>query len=105
MEDPAVFIAMNRFRIAPGAEETFEKLWRERDSYLDEVPGFREFHLLRGPSDDECTLYSSHTVWDSREAFEAWTKSDSFVRAHRQARAPEGTYLGHPVFEGFEVIL
>ena len=56
-----MFIAMNRFRIALGAEETFEKLWRERDSYLDDVPGFREFHLLRGPSDEEATLYASHT--------------------------------------------
>lgn len=100
-----MFIAMNRFRIAPGAEETFETLWRERDSYLDDVPGFREFHLLRGPSDDEATLYSSHTVWESRGDFEAWTGSESFKKAHAQARAPQGTYLGHPVFEGFEVIL
>ena len=41
----------------------------------------------------------------SREAFEAWTESESFKKAHAQARAPSGTYLGHPVFEGFEVIL
>ena len=100
-----MFIAMNRFRIALGAEEVFEKLWRERDSHLDGVPGFREFHLLRGPTDDECTLYASHSVWESRQAFEAWTGSDSFRKAHQQASAPQGTYLGHPRFEGFEVIL
>jgi heme-degrading monooxygenase HmoA len=100
-----VFIAMNRFRIAPGRESDFEDLWRKRDSHLDEVDGFREFHLLRGPSDDECTLYASHTVWDSKECFEAWTRSDAFTKAHAQARAPKGTYLGHPNFEGFEVIL
>jgi heme-degrading monooxygenase HmoA len=100
-----MFIAMNRFRIALGHEDDFEKLWRERDSHLDQVPGFREFHLLRGPRDDECTLYSSHTVWESREAFETWTKSESFRKAHANARAPEGTYLGHPRFEGFEVVL
>ena len=99
-----MFIAMNRFQIAPGREAAFEKLWRERDSRLDDVPGFREFHLLRGESDGESTLYSSHTVWDSREDFEAWTKSESFRKAHEQARAPKGTYLGHPRFEGFEVI-
>jgi heme-degrading monooxygenase HmoA len=100
-----MFIAMNRFRIAPGSEEVFEELWRKRDSYLDEVPGFREFHLLRGAGDEEATLYASHSVWDSREAFEAWTESDSFRKAHAQARAPKGTYLGHPQFEGFEVVL
>ena len=75
------------------------------DSYLDEVPGFGEFHLLRGPANDEYTLYSSHSTWDSREAFTAWTDSEAFRKAHSQARAPEGTYLSHPEFEGFEVIL
>ncbi len=96
---------MNRFRIAPGREDVFEELWRQRDSYLEEVPGFREFHLLRGPSDEKSTLFSSHTVWESRADFEAWTESESFRKTHARARAPEGTYLGHPVFEGFEVVL
>lgn len=100
-----MYIAMNRFRIAPGREDVFEELWRQRDSYLEEVPGFREFHLLRGPSDEESTLFSSHTVWESRADFEAWTESESFRKTHARARAPEGTYLGHPVFEGFEVVL
>ena len=100
-----MYIAMNRFRLARGRAEVFEELWRTRDSYLDEVPGFRQFHLLRGPSSDEETLYASHSVWESAEAFEAWTKSESFKKAHAQARAPQGTYLGHPNFEGFEVIL
>jgi len=100
-----MYIAMNRFRIAPGRENVFEELWRSRDSKLDDVPGFREFHLLKGPSDEEATLYASHTVWDSRENFEAWTNSDAFRAAHAKARAPEGTYLSHPMFEGFEIVL
>lgn len=100
-----MYIAMNRFRIARGREDDFEKLWRERDSHLDDVPGFRSFHLLRGASDDECTLYASHTIWEDEAAFRAWTESESFRKAHAQARAPSGTYLGHPVFEGFEAIL
>ncbi len=100
-----MFIAMNRFRIAKGRESVFEELWRKRDSTLDEVPGFREFHLLKGPSDDAATLYASHTVWESRTDFEAWTESESFRKAHANARAPKGTYLGHPNFEGFEAVL
>ena len=100
-----MFIAMNRFRIAVGRESVFEELWRRRDSQLEGVSGFREFHLLRGPTDDEATLFASHSVWDSRQAFEAWTESEAFRKAHAQARAPEGTYLGHPEFEGFEVVL
>lgn len=100
-----MYLAMNRFRVALGQESVFESLWRERDSYLDEVPGFREFHLLRGPSNDEATLYASHSLWDSRAAFEAWTESEAFRKAHSQARTPKGTLLGHPEFEGFEYVL
>lgn len=100
-----MYIAMNRFRIALGREAVFEELWRRRESHLDDVAGFREFHLLKGPADDEATLYASHTIWDSAEAFEAWTKSANFRKAHAQARAPEGTYLGHPRFEGFAAVL
>ena len=100
-----MFIAMNRFRIALGHEGDFEELWRNRESYLDSVPGFKEFHLLKGPVDESCALYASHSVWASRKAFEEWTESEAFRRAHGQARAPEGTYLGPPVFEGFEVVM
>ena len=38
-----MFIAMNRFRVAPGSEAAFEAVWRDRDSHLKTVPGFLEF--------------------------------------------------------------
>ena len=100
-----MFIAMNRFRIAPGREIDFEEIWSSRKSYLDEVQGFEEFHLLRGPKDEIRTLYASHSVWNSREDFVAWTESEAFQKPHSQGRAPEGVYLGPPDFEGFEVVL
>ena len=100
-----MYIAMNRFRIARGREKEFEEIWRSRDSHLEGVSGFREFRLLRGPEDEEATLYASHTVWDSQSDFESWTKSDAFKAAHSGARAATGVYLGHPEFEGFEDVL
>ena len=100
-----MYIAMNRFRIHAGHEADFEKIWSERDSYLDEVPGFREFHLLRGETLDEITTYVSHSVWESPESFRAWTRSESFRKAHGQAQTPEGTLAGPPVFEGYEIVL
>ena len=100
-----MFIAMNRFKIAKGAEAGFEKVWRERETFLDEVPGFQSFALLKGPERDDHVLYASHSVWASRDAFEAWTESDAFRRAHRQASAPKGTYLGHPELETFEAVV
>jgi heme-degrading monooxygenase HmoA len=100
-----MFIAMNRFRIARGRESEFEEIWRMRDSHLEDVQGFKEFRLLRGPESDEATLFASHTIWETRAAFEDWTRSESFRKAHAGARAPDGVYLGHPQFEGFEVVL
>ena len=100
-----MFIAMNRFKIAPGFEEGFEQVWRERDSYLDQVPGFKSFSLLKGPENDDHVLYASHSVWESRQAFEDWTESEQFRLAHRQRSAPKGTYLEHPQLEAFEAVL
>ena len=99
-----MFIAMNRFQVKPGREIDFEKVWKERDTHLHEVPGFIEFHLLRGPEHDDHTLYASHTIWESKARFEDWTRSEAFRKAHAGAGGKTDLYLGHPNFEGFEVI-
>jgi heme-degrading monooxygenase HmoA len=99
-----MFIAMNRFKVLPGSEAAFEAVWTSRDTQLAQVPGFVEFHLLRGPAKDDHVLYSSHTIWSDREAFEAWTRSEAFRRAHAGAGGNKPMYAGHPEFEGFEVI-
>lgn len=101
-----MFIAMNRFKVKTGSEEAFEEVWRNRDSSLSEMAGFREFHLLRGPvnEDDGYTLFASHTVWASEADFVAWTKSENFRAAHRNAGGNKPLYLGHPQFEGFRVV-
>ncbi len=103
-----MFIAMNRFQVKKGSEEAFEKIWFTRESYLDRLPGFVEFHLLKGPEAEDHTLYATHTVWQTKAHFEGWTKSDEFRKAHARAENTPTTgsiYLGHPKFEGFEVKL
>jgi heme-degrading monooxygenase HmoA len=100
-----MFIAMNRFKVALGSESAFEDVWTTRDTHLKDVPGFTEFHLLKGPQRDDHVLYASHTIWETRAAFEAWTQSEAFRAAHRNAGGEtRSLYLGHPEFEGFEVI-
>src|SRR3546814_4160569 len=96
-----MFIAMNRFRIVEGMEAEFESIWRARDSHLEGVPGFVEFHLLRGPEAEDHTIYASHTVWQSRRHFEDWTKSEAFLKAHARTGDTRQVYLGHPEFDGF----
>ncbi|MDY0881541.1 antibiotic biosynthesis monooxygenase family protein [Dongia soli] len=99
-----MFIAMNRFQVVRGREKDFENVWLSRDTYLEDVPGFVEFHLLRGETFDDHTLFSSHSLWRSRTDFDAWTKSEAFRQAHRNAGDNKSLYLGHPHFEGFDII-
>ncbi|MBX3569720.1 MAG: antibiotic biosynthesis monooxygenase [Rhizobiaceae bacterium] len=101
-----MYIAMNRFKVQNGSEEAFETVWKGRDSTLHEMQGFKEFHLLRGPVNEAegYTLFASHTVWASQEDFTAWTRSENFRAAHRNAGNNKPLYLGHPQFEGFSVV-
>ena len=99
-----MFIAMNRFKVVRGSEADFEKVWTSRDTHLLDVPGFVAFDLLRGPERDDHVLYASHTIWRSKSDFEAWTRSEAFRLAHRGAGENRPLYLGHPEFEGFDVI-
>ena len=98
-----MYIAMNHFRVAPDRAGEFEERWRTRESYLAEVPGFRDFRLLRGPLEDGARLYASHSVWDDETVFRAWTESESFRKAHAQGSVA-GVLLGPPKFVGWEVV-
>lgn len=98
------YITMNRFRVLRGAEAAFEAVWLNRDSHLTEVPGFVAFHLLRGPEREDHTLYASHTVWQSQAAFEAWTRSEAFRKAHATAGGSTPLYAGRPELETFSVV-
>jgi len=100
-----MFIAMNRFKIKPGCEQEFIDIWKGRDTYLETVPGFRDFNLLQGPGNDDHTLFSSHATWESRNDFEAWTKSEAFRKAHANAGSRKDIYMGPPQLEYFEVVL
>lgn len=100
-----MYIAMNRFKVRRGEEETFVEIWRQRETHLDQVPGFRSFALLQGPSTEAHTLFASHSTWDDAAAFEAWTHSEAFRLAHRQAGGRRDIYLGSPCFEGFTQVL
>ncbi len=99
-----MFIAMNRFKVLKGSEAEFENVWLSRETHLNEMAGFVEFHLLRGPEREDHVLYASHTIWRSKAAFEAWTKSEQFRKAHAGAGTKKVLYHGHPEFEGFDVL-
>ena len=96
---------MNRFKISLGREDDFEEIWKTRETHLEGVNGFRQFNLIKGSSNDEYTLYASHSVWESKNDFENWKKSEALRAAHNSGGKKQEIYLGHPEFEGFEVVL
>ncbi len=102
-----MFFAMNRFKVVAGMEEEFEEVWRTRDSRLHEMPGFIEFRLLRGATNEAegYTLYVSHSTWQSEEEFLGWTKSQNFRHSHKNAGQNKPLYKGPPVIESFHTAL
>lgn len=101
------YIAMNRFRVLPGQEDTFETIWRDRESHLHEMPGFIEFRMLKGPQQGGHTLYVSHATWASEGDFRGWMTSAQFRGSHKNAGRSrmDGVIDGPPDFEGFETVL
>jgi len=99
-----MYLTMNRFKVKLGQEQAFEEVWKNRDSQLREVPGFRAFHLMRGEAREGYRLYASHTLWASEAAFRDWTRSEAFRRAHAGAGGNADLYVGHPELEVFESV-
>ena len=96
-----MFVAMNSFKVAKGKENEFERTWQERESYLHGVPGFVQFALLRASAEGE---YISHSTWQDREAFVAWTNSEAFVKGHRQGSLM-GVLEGPPQLSTYDAII
>ena len=96
-----MFVAMNRFQVNPERTQDFERSWRERDTHLATVPGFRAFALLKG---DNAGEYISHSTWESRDAFKAWTQSEQFGKAHGQG-LNDGVLADHPRVSFYEALL
>ncbi|MEQ8762745.1 MAG: antibiotic biosynthesis monooxygenase [Planctomycetota bacterium] len=91
---------MNRFQVLPGKESEFEKTWRDREQFLDEVPGFLTFSLLRGQDGE----FISHSTWESEQHFRDWTESEAFRKAHARGGSA-GLIQGPPRFSGYQVVL
>lgn len=92
-----MLMVMNRIAVAKGREQEFEKTFTERDRAVDHMPGFIDMQVLR-PA--EGNLYVVLTRWKSREAFDAWTRSEAFISAHRK-QSP-GLAEGRPTLEIYE---
>jgi len=99
-----MFVVMNRIPVNKAFWEDFEENFRNRQGLVDQSPGFVR-HLILRPAEGSSDYHVVLTLWESKADFEAWTRSESFARAHEKARqTPPEMYAGRNVLEMFEVV-
>lgn len=94
---------MNRIFVAEEYADAFEGRFQERAGLVDGMPGFISNQVLRpvNPGDPYIVL----TFWESREQFEAWTRSDAFMKGHaRSGTLPKEAFTGSNKLEVHQVI-
>ena len=96
-----MYIAMNRFQVNVDREADWEQIWKGRETYLAEVPGFVNFMLLRGAEPGD---YVSYSAWEDEEAFLNWTKSEAFRKGHAQGTLA-GVLQGPPQLALYEPVV
>ena len=104
-----MIIVANRIPVAEGWEEDFIERFRNRVGLIDHAPGFLRNIVLKPKShphqDDNATQYHVVlTFWEDAESFWAWTKSESFEKAHSNLPPPE-MFAGSSALEMHEAVL
>jgi heme-degrading monooxygenase HmoA len=97
-----MYLAMSRLKVISGKEVEFEKAWRDRETSIDGVKGFKKLNLIKGYINNEYSLYVFHSEWDSKKDFTNWIKSDSFKIAHIDPTSQKNLFLGPPDFDGYQ---
>ena len=94
----------NRMHVNSQYAEQFEQRFRDRAGLVDQMPGFLSNYVLRPTQPGE--PYVVLTLWESREAFEAWTQSDAFKQGHaRSGSLPRDAFDGPNALEVHEVVV
>ena len=93
----------NRLYVSPEYAEAFEKVFRDRAKLVDQMPGFVSNQVLRPVNDGD--PYVVFTIWNSREDFMNWVRSDEFIKGHAQSGTlPKEAYFQPNVLEMHEVL-
>jgi heme oxygenase (mycobilin-producing) len=99
-----VITTANRIFVNPAYAAQFEETFRTRAGLVDQMPGFVSNQLLRPVNEGD--PYIVLTVWESREHFEAWVRSDAFRQGHaRSSTLPKETFSAPSKLELHEIIL
>ena len=98
-----MFVVCNRVQVNPIHAAQFEQLFLSRSHMVDNSPGFVSFQILRPNKTD--ASYIVMVTWQSKEAYQAWLKSDAFKQGHsRTGTLPEDTFLGPQRVEHYDLL-
>jgi len=93
----------NRIYVKSEYAEAFETAFRERAGLVDGMPGFLSNTVLRPVNDGD--PYIILTLWDTRQHFLDWVRSDAFQKGHAQSGTlPREAYPQPNVLEMHEVV-
>jgi heme-degrading monooxygenase HmoA len=93
----------NRIYVKGEYADAFEKRFRERAGLVDKMPGFISNQVLRPVNEGD--PYVVFTVWNSRQDFLNWVRSDEFVKGHAQSGTlPKDAFSRVNVLEMHEVV-
>ena len=101
-----MYVATNRINIAKGNGADLETRFGPRGG-VELEPGFKGFELWKlnfeaeHEADHEEYLVVTH--WESEEAHDQWTRSESFKQAH--SGPPADFIMGHGEFSSYQVRL
>lgn len=102
-EDSTMITVANRIYVKPEYAEAFESAFRDRAGLVDGMPGFVSNQVLRPANEGD--PYVVLTLWNSREDFLNWVRSDAFTKGHAQSGTlPRDAYPKANVLEMHEVV-
>ena len=103
-----MFVAMNVFTCEDDdSARNLEAMFLKRSGLVDQQPGFLSFAFLKCAENPRRLISMSH--WNSKEDFEAWTKSQAFEKGHQRAKesgkpSPHGAMKVANALETYEVV-
>jgi len=93
----------NRIYVKQEYAEAFEQRFRERAGLVDQMPGFVSNQVLRPVNEGD--PYVVFTIWNSREDFLSWVRSDAFTQGHaKSGTLPSDAFSAANKLEMHEVV-
>ena len=93
----------NRIYVKAEFAEAFEQRFRERAGLVDQMTGFVSNQVLRPVNEGD--PYVVFTMWQSRQDFLNWVRSDAFAKGNAQSGTlPKDAFTKPNVLEMHEVV-